>query len=203
MTFERWQQLMLNLGCNENKDVFYALLAAYSEKHRYYHNSHHIKACLRHLDNTAALACRPYEVELALWFHDVVYVPRKSNNELKSAQWAAAFLGENKCPGEVLDRVYSLIMSTLHNSPVHTEDEKLLMDIDLSILGATDVEYDEFETAIRKEYQWVPCFFYKKKRKEILEGFLNRKQIYATDYFFSLLEEQARSNVTRAISHMQ
>lgn len=186
----------------ENETTWRALNSAYSEKHRHYHTCEHINACLSHLVKVHQSADHPEEVELALWFHDAVYIPRKSDNELKSAEWAQAFLMENQAKEDVIGRIVNLIMATRHNAPATTSDEALLLDIDLSILGAEPEVYNQFESAIRKEYKWVPWFLYRKKRKEILAGFLGKERIYNTDYFFEKLESQARSNLVDAISRL-
>ena len=202
IAFERWQRLMQAFGFEQHEKTLSSLLAAYSEKHRYYHTAEHIAACLRHLDSAVKFAQAPTEIELALWFHDAIYVPRKSDNEYQSAKWASAFLHQHRASQEVIDRVFHLVMATQHNSPASTSDEALLVDIDLSILGASSSVYANFEKAIRKEYKWVPYFLYKKKRKEVLEQFLRRKRLYTHRYFFDLLEEQARSNLTHAIGNL-
>lgn len=58
------------------------MLASYGDKPRHYHLIVHVYACLSHLDNVR---------HLALWFHDAIYVARKANNELESANWVKAF----------------------------------------------------------------------------------------------------------------
>jgi len=184
----------------DNTETYNALLAAYTHNSRHYHSSIHIDACLRHLDKVRNLTHYANEVELALWFHDAIYVARKSNNELESANWAKAFLVNNSAESEVVERVFNLVMATLHCAPTRTLDELLLVDIDLSILGSAEEIYNAFETAIRLEYKWVPYFLYKKKRIELLQGFLNRERIYTHNYFYDALEVQARMNIKRSIT---
>jgi predicted metal-dependent HD superfamily phosphohydrolase len=59
-------------------------------------------------------------------------------------------------------------MVTQHAFQAETNDEKLIVDIGLSILGSPANVYEQFETYIRKEYKRVPAFIYMRKRKEIL-----------------------------------
>lgn len=193
---------MQALGLIENEETYLKLIEAYSEKHRYYHTSCHIKACLDHLERVNHLADNPQEIELALWFHDAVYKPYSSTNELDSAIWAKQFLSENKVDQATCERVYHLIMVTLHNGKINTSDEELMIDIDLSILGSSSIVYQVFEQNVRKEYRWVPYFLYRKKRKQILQGFLDQSKVYQTDYFNGLFEKRARDNIESALLNL-
>jgi predicted metal-dependent HD superfamily phosphohydrolase len=189
-------------GFDENEATFRSLVSAYSEKQRHYHTLEHVADCLRHLDTCVARINEPNEVELALWFHDAIYNPLSGKNERKSADWAASFLSTNAANVELAARVHRLIMVTEHNAPTHTNDESILVDIDLSILGADSAIYNVFEQAVRKEYRIVPIFLYRKKRPAVLKGFLERPFIYQNEPFKSEREQQARVNLANAISNL-
>src|SRR5262245_38057021 len=88
----RWHQLMNRWDVPPSDEVYSALVSAYSESHRHYHTAQHITDCLEQLDAASAVADSSEEIELALWFHDAVYKPTSSKNELKSADWAREFL---------------------------------------------------------------------------------------------------------------
>jgi predicted metal-dependent HD superfamily phosphohydrolase len=79
---------------------------------------------------------------------------------------------------------------------------QLLVDIDLSILGAAPERFDEYETQVRAEYRWVPDFMFKPKRREILGEFLARDRIYATPVLRAQLEAHARMNLARSIARL-
>lgn len=199
MNEERWQNLMLAMRLKPSTNCFNELVSAYNEKHRHYHTQKHIEAMLKHFDNTKNLAKAPLEIELAIWFHDAIYKPFSSSNELDSANWARDFLLEQNYSQDGIDRIHKMIMSTLHNGQAKAADEQLIVDIDLTILGTTESVYDEFERNVRKEYKLVPWLIYKRKRKEILEGFLQQENIYKTSFYQERFEDQARINLSRAI----
>ena len=180
-------------------DCYDTLYAAYSETHRFYHTVKHIQAMLGHYDVVKDLAERPGELELAIWFNDAIYKVFSKSNELDSAEWAKEFSLSNGYDLEGAERVHGLIMATLHNGMVQDKDQKLIVDIDLTILGASPEVYDEFERNVRKEYKMVPTFIYRKKRKELLKSFLNNASIYNLDYFKEKYESVARHNIKRAI----
>jgi len=200
MKVKQWHNLMQSFGLEKNQETSEKLTKAYSEKQRHYHTFDHINACLKHLEKVRDLAEKPDEIEMALWFHDAIYKPLSSSNELDSAVWAAKFLTDNHVKQKIIDRVYQLIMVTLHDGFTQTNDQALMIDIDLTILGSPYETYQIFEKNIRKEYRLVPYFIYRKKRKEILQGFLKHDRIYRTNYFYELYETNARENMSHAIS---
>lgn len=202
MELQRWKNLMQNLGIPLNESTYEALLKAYSEKHRRYHTGEHINAILGHLDSAVDLANDIYEIEVAIWFHDAIYKPFSAKNELDSAIWASEFLSDNRVSQDRIDRIHSLIMATVHTAETEGNDQLLIVDIDLSILGSSQAVYDQFEKDVRYEYKLVPYFLYRKKRKEILASFLERDRIYMNDFFHSKLEERARVNLSHAISSL-
>ncbi len=200
MDFERWKILMQTFNIGTNTNTYKSLVNAYSERHRHYHTVEHIAATLKHLDQVINLTEKAEEIELALWFHDAVYQPFSAKNELNSACWVAKFLSQNGMPKIIIARVYQLIMVTQHTVTSNNQDESLIADIDLTVLGASEDVYCRFEQAIRKEYKLIPDFVYNKKRKLILDSFLRRERIFQNRYFHKKLEDQARLNLFHGIS---
>lgn len=92
-------------------------------------------------------------------------------------------------------RVLALIMATCHDAEPTDPDARLLVDIDLAILGAAPARFAEYDAQVRTEYRWVPGWLYRRKRKQVLAGFLARLAIYGTDRFRARLEERARENL--------
>ena len=159
----------------------------------------HLDECFDKLDESRTLAAHAHEVELALWFHDAVYDVRGQDNEEQSAAWADTAARGAGVPAEVARRVRDLIMATKHDAAPITPDAKLLVDVDLAILGAPVARFDEYERQVREEYSWVPGFLFRRKRREILAGFLARPNIFNTEYFLAAYEAQARANLERSI----
>ena len=193
---------MASLGLQANDDTGDKLIHAYAEPHRHYHTTRHLEDCLQKLDHTKGIATDANEVELALWFHDAIYKPMAGGNEEASANWASEFLTAAGASADRVQRVHDLIMATQHAVPASTGDTKLLVDIDLSILGESTDIYGEFEKNVRKEYRWVPYFMYRKKRREILESFLTRSRIYETEPYFDRYESRARENLENAVARL-
>ena len=196
---ERWQNLWTHLGVAGDATLHRELIDRYSERSRRYHTVQHLDECMARLDEAVAFAARPLEVELALWFHDAVYDVRRHDNEEQSAAWAHIVALRSGLSAEVADRLHALIMATKHDAVPTDPDAQLLVDIDLSILAAPAVRFDEYERQVREEYAWVPEFLFRRTRKSILETFRSRPHIFNTDYFRTRSEASARSNLDRSI----
>jgi predicted metal-dependent HD superfamily phosphohydrolase len=185
--------------------VFVALDAAYREPGRVYHTTEHLADCLARLDEI----CEPEAegqmrdmVEAAIWFHDAVYDPRRSDNESRSAEWASRAFGEAGVAGSLVERIRLLVLLTRHLAPAPDPAGQILCDIDLSILGRQPAEFERFERAIRAEYAWVPEPEYRTGRARILRGFLERQPLYQTPPFRLRYEDAARRNLAGALARL-
>jgi predicted metal-dependent HD superfamily phosphohydrolase len=197
---QRWLALCDRLGIQGRERDFRAVMDGWRSWGRRYHTVDHLAACLREFDAFAELAVRPAEVEFALWLHDAIYRTWRSDNEERSAAWAARLLEQGGAPADVVDRVRALILATRHADGECAGDAALVMDVDLSILGQPDGVYAQFEQDVRKEYWWVPRRKYVAGRTAILQGFLARPYIYVWPQFRERYEVRARENLERAIT---
>lgn len=167
---------------------------------RHYHTLRHLDACLREFDAARELALRPAEVELALWFHDVVYRSWRRDNEQQSAAMAGELL--RAAPIEAVQRIQQMILDTRHQDEELAGDTALVVDVDLSILGQPPETYELFARAIRREYWWVPRARYRAGRTALLQGFLARSSIYQHDAFHRRYEAQARTNIAAELARL-
>lgn len=154
------------------------------------------------MESLRALADHADEVELALWFHDVIYDTSKKDNEKRSAEWARDSVLAAGVSSEKADRIYELIMATMHNAVPVGRDAEVLVDIDLGILGVGADRFDDYEVQVREEYSWVPESLYRAARRKVLEQFMNREWIYNTEPFRTQHEARARENLARSIARL-
>jgi predicted metal-dependent HD superfamily phosphohydrolase len=142
--YQRLSQLWRLLGgTGEPRELFDALVAAYTEPHRAYHNAKHIADCVAQLDAVREAVARPDEVEMALWFHDAVYDPKAADNEERSADWLVRALSEQKVDQNAVKRIADLILATKHQTVPNDRDAQVVVDIDLSILGRPWEQFDD------------------------------------------------------------
>jgi predicted metal-dependent HD superfamily phosphohydrolase len=199
---EQWRETWSLLDAAPPEELFHELVARYSEPHRFYHSLQHMRECFSVLGPASHLAKHLAEVQLALWFHDAIYDTRAHDNEEQSAHWAEQSLIAEGVETEAAAEVRKLVLVTKHNVVPQGEDAKLVVDVDLSILGAAEPRFAEYERQIRQEYGWVAEDVFRQRRADILALLLNRSSIYSTAWFVSRFEEQARKNLLRSLKEL-
>jgi len=182
---------------------FNRLKSRYSEPQRFYHTMTHIDSCLTELDSVRDLVQQPDLVEFAIWYHDAIYTPKAKDNEEQSAQLAYDVCLSAKVPKKFATRTRDLILTTKHDAIPKGIDARVVIDIDLSILGKSPEEFDKYEKDIKREYSWVPEEQFRRGRSAILQMFLSRDSIYLTDFFRGKYESQARENLQKSIRALQ
>jgi predicted metal-dependent HD superfamily phosphohydrolase len=176
--------------------VFLDLVRAYSSVGRFYHTLEHIQHILETMGQMRSLAVNFPKIQLAAWFHDVIYDSKAKDNEERSADYAVMSLTKLKIPSTTVERVRRLILSTKTHQTLLTDiDNQIFLDSDLAILGSSEWEYQVYAQAIRKEYSWLSSELYRTGRQQVLRKFLQRDRIYFTNQMFVKLEQRARENM--------
>ena len=175
------------------------LVAAYTAPGRHYHNPGHIEDCLGALATVNDLSAEEREILTeAIWWHDVVYDPIRSDNEELSAQ-----LAEQHVRPDISQEVGRLIrLTATHQVEPADRLGAILISIDLSILGAGPARYDAYSAAIRKEYAHVPDNDYRAGRARVLRQFAERPFIYPDAAFAEKYDRQARENLARELASL-
>ena len=176
-----------------------ALLAAYTAPGRHYHNLQHIEDCLAALARVDHLSAVEREIlEQAIWWHDVVYDPTRSDNEELSAR-----LAEQHIRVDLRPEVGRLIRLT-RTHQVEPDDRlgAILISIDLSILGAAPARYDVYAAAIRQEFAHVSERDYRDGRARVLRQFAARPVIFPDAGFAAIYDRQARENLARELASL-
>lgn len=195
----RWQALCTALECPPQAaaDVWQLIEQHYCEPRRHYHNLAHVAALLRHADAHCAHLSHAHVVELAIWFHDVIYDTQSGGNEVASAAVASAAMQAMRVDAGIASQVERCILATIHHAVTDKDvpDLPLFLDFDLAILGAPRDVYQQYRAAIRREYEWVPEQDYRTGRAKVLRRFLDRPALYFTPWMASRFEASARYNL--------
>ena len=199
----RWHGLTTPLLANtaRREAIFQELATAYEGSDRHYHTLQHLDNLLKRLANASLHDA--VVVQLAVWFHDVVYQSLRSDNEARSADRARAFLQETTLEPARQQRVAFLIERTAdHTLPQPPDDADLLwfLDADLSILGAPEEAYWEYARQVRREYRLVPDLLYRPGRRKVLAKMLAAPALFQTPALHAELEAPARRNLAAEIA---
>ncbi|MBD2580594.1 hypothetical protein [Oscillatoria sp. FACHB-1406] len=207
---QHWQFLFpaFKLDSLECQSTFLELIELYAAPLRFYHNLTHLKQVLETVERLSFLEqqnltqSKQKTLKLGAWFHDAIYDPRRSDNEEKSADYAAEKLTRLAISEAEIDRVRNSILSTKTHQAGDLETQ-ILLDADLAILGAPPAQYLRYARAIRQEYAWVSDRDYTAGRIRVLSNFLARSRIYQTPHFFVELEPRARGNIEVEIARLR
>lgn len=180
--------------------IFGEVSGRYGEPHRRYHTPQHIHHCLGQFDLAADLLDDRDAVELALWFHDVVWEPGSAPgaNEKESADLFVNRLGDALAE-EFRDTVYRLVMVTVHPSEPATPDEGYMVDIDLSSFGLPWEEFRRDSQAVRDELTHLTDEEFFPKQHRFLRMLLSRERFFVTDFFAERYERTVRDNIERLL----
>lgn len=169
------------------------LIAAYAEPHRRYHSQGHLTWLLDESERRTEMILDGALVGFAIWFHDAIYDPQRSDNEDRSADWAEAALAAR---GDFATRVGSLVrMTKRHADGDAGPDEALFLDMDMAVLGAPPAGYRAYAAGVRAEYAFVSEQMYAVGRATFLESILAGSRVYRTDFYELTLGDVARDNM--------
>ena len=167
---------------------------AYSGKKRFYHNLNHLDFILDKLQPLKNQFKEWRIIVFAIAYHDFVYDVLKSDNEEKSASYAAEKLKKLGVQAERIENCKELILATKKHLPSDNE-VNLFTDADLSILGSETDVYQMYTDNIRREYSIFPSLVYNHGRKKVVEHFLEMERIFKSDEFYEKFEMLARDNM--------
>lgn len=195
----RFCELVGRLGGNAESapPVFERVITAWQAGFRRYHNAEHLVDCLRELDSTNAKPPTSDVVEAALWYHDVVYEPRATDCEERSARALLEDAVALAIPLETATAAAALIRETAHRSErSHSSAAAdLVVDIDLSILGRDVLRFMDYEYSVEDEYSQMNTVRFRVGRGRFLRALLDRAHIFRTEPFRARYEQHARIQI--------
>jgi predicted metal-dependent HD superfamily phosphohydrolase len=196
--FEAWA--LLAGDSPTSRTEWAAVVAAWSEPHRRYHDLAHLAAVLGLVGELAGAAADPDAVRLAAWYHDVVYDPERTDNERISADRARAGL-RGLVPDALVDEVERLVLLTAGHDPAADDaDGAVLCDADLAVLAGPPEAYATYASAIREEYRHLSDEEFTAGRIAVLEHLLALPALYRTPRAATLWTERATANLTAELA---
>eukprot|EP00759_Apiculatamorpha_spiralis_P052560 PhF_6_TR5772/c0_g1_i1/m.8517 len=206
-----WERATQRLGISKvlGDKWLSTITTEYSDSSRYYHTTNHIEEMLTHYVHPVTGYCASHGVQedlniiCAIYFHDIIYDGKSKTNEEDSVTVFQNFVRETNPDGFHPSKVEEYIIATKHHTQIpcdHPDESlKVFLDTDLAILAAGETRYNEYASQVRNEYSFVLTPLFEEKRAEFLKDFLEIPRLYKTDYYYSLWEEKARTNVRNEI----
>lgn len=194
-----WDQNLKKSVVSRSAEVAGLIISKHQELHRHYHNTRHLAFCLSQLSEARGEMANPDVVELALWFHDAVYVPNALDNEEKSAALFVE-MAQGQLSDDMIQAIAEIIPATCHQKPPRTSEEAFVLDIDLASIGLPWEEFNRDNEALRAEAPRIHDNLYYEGKVAFLSALLERENIYYTDYFSAKFEQQARFNIKRYLN---
>jgi len=181
-------------------DVRDALLAAYADPTRGYHDTRHLTEVLARLDTLQShgVAFEDLPVRLAAWFHDGVYDGERDAEE-RSALWARDALRHLADDVVVAETERLVRLTETHRPEDDDRNGCALSDADLGILAAAPERYAEYVTSVRREYAHLPDDVFALGRAGVLRDLLATPRLFHTGYALDQWEEAARANVEQEL----
>ncbi|MBB3676713.1 HD domain-containing protein [Modestobacter versicolor] len=196
--FEDWAALAGDSPTSRTE--WAAVVGAWSEPHRRYHDLAHLAAVLGLVDQLSDAAADPTAVRLAAWYHDVAYDPLRSDNEEASAARARiGLLG--LVDDATVDEVERLVLLTAGHAPEPDDaNGAVLCDADLAVLASPPAAYVAYATAVREEYGHLSDAEFTAGRTAVLEHLLALPALFRTPAAAARWAEPARANLTAELS---
>jgi predicted metal-dependent HD superfamily phosphohydrolase len=177
-----------------------AVVAAWSEPHRRYHDLAHLAAVLGLVGELAGDADDPDAVRLAAWYHDIAYEPERTDNEEVSAGRARAGL-RGLVPDARVDEVERLVLLTAGHDPAPDDaNGAVLCDADLAVLAGPPDAYPAYASAVREEYGHLSDEEFTAGRIAVLEHLLALPALYRTPEAARQWADRAAANLTAELT---
>lgn len=195
----RFRALVGRLGGDESAadGALARLAAAWDAEARRYHNLEHLAECLAAFDLAKGEEGATDVAELAIFFHDAVYVPGAKDNEAKSAALLLAESAALGIPAPCRESAAALVRSTAPGAELATPEARLVHDVDYAILGADPLRFLDYDFSVEEELaKVVSGVRFILGRGEFLRETLAQAPVYRTVFFRERLEGRTRANIT-------
>jgi pantetheine-phosphate adenylyltransferase len=144
------------------------VLKLWNASHRKFHTESHLRDLLEQIDAYPEISQKDHDIlSLSAIFHDIVYDPRRLDNEERSAQLFLSHVLESQHSTEI-QHVVQIILDTKDHVPTSTLSA-IFGSMDMSIVRAPYAKLREWEEGIRYEYSYLLWEDYKKRRTAFLE----------------------------------
>lgn len=196
--FDAWTALVDDSPTSRTE--WAAVVGAWAEPHRSYHDLAHLAAVLGIVDELAGHAADPVAVRLAAWYHDVAYDPqRRDNEEVSAARARIGLLG--LVDDATVTEVERLVLLTAGHDPEPDDaNGAVLCDADLAVLASPPAAYAGYASAVRAEYGHLSDADFTAGRIAVLEQLLALPELFRVPVAAERWTGPARANLTAELT---
>jgi predicted metal-dependent HD superfamily phosphohydrolase len=204
------KELFKPVGLDCIKPIWGFIQLSYQQPWRFYHNMDHISRCLKEFEDIERLLKFSSVIELAIWLHDVIYIPGSKLNERMSGDTALLICGRFRHQGAESPKTSRLDRTILGETikklivgkpdPDLRNDWKYFRDTDYSIMAEDPDIYEGYVKGIYSEF--LPIYS-KENIQHYRAIFLTKlkKKVFLTEYFRDLYEANALYNINKELSN--
>jgi predicted metal-dependent HD superfamily phosphohydrolase len=196
--FDAWAELAGDTPISRTE--WAALIDAWSEPHRQYHDLSHLAAVLGLVGQLDAAATDPAAVRLAAWYHDAVYDPTRGDNEEVSAARAGAGLRGLVSDERAAEVERLVLLTTTHDAAPEDANGAVLCDADLAVLASPPDAYAAYASAVRAEYGHLSDEVFTAGRIAVLEHLLALPQLYRLPAIAAEWTPRAQANLAAELA---
>ncbi|MFH1769968.1 MAG: hypothetical protein ABH828_00235 [archaeon] len=196
-----WSNLCLHKNVKDISQIFAKLKTAYAPYENGFHSlSNHIYPGFKELNKVIDMADFPNALKFAWFFHNSINVPgSKTNREDSISFFYDALKGQGLNDNFFLIVQNDIMATDYVNVEPKTPDEKIMISLDLALLGLPQEQFDRNTGLLRLEHKMYSDEEFKKGVVERFNFFLDKKPIFPIKYFEEKYEAQAKENMTRLI----
>lgn len=198
VSFQDWAQLAGDSPTSRTE--WAAVVGAWSEPHRRYHDLAHLAAVLGVVDRFAGHAEDPTAVRLAAWYHDVAYDPARDDNEEVSAGRARIGLLGLVDDATVAEVVRLVLLTAGHDVAPGDANGAVLCDADLTVLAGPPGAYAAYASAVRAEYGHLSDAEFTAGRIAVLEHLSALPALYRLPELAAAWTGRARANLAAELA---
>lgn len=201
---DHWLRMMERLRSpDECPRTFQRLISCYELPTRVYHGTGHLADVLEAAELLADELDAADEsrgaIALAAFYHDVICIPGKTDNEVRSVEVMIEDLASVRMHPLAVSAATLGIFGTIPGHVPKGRMSKILSDADLLVLATSPEAYDRYAKAVREEYRrYFTVEQYETGRAEVLRHLINIELFH-----YAAGEEQAKANMRRELKGLQ
>jgi predicted metal-dependent HD superfamily phosphohydrolase len=199
-----WNKTANSLGFDLalSQEYWNEIYSAYSSEGRYYHGLEHLRSIFRLTEEEVLSTTDRQALNLAVFYHDIVYDFERKDNERKSADLAIDRLSRAGVDQILIERVEELIMATYGHEYSDDALRNLMIEADVSVIGTDHDTYAKYAENCRREYSMFSDEEYNPVRKQALSHFLNTGSLFVSPKFKERFEANAKRNLQWEIDQL-